>query len=154
MEILSVCWVNCFQKRDRQMRCSSNIEELYILFLFFVEYVQLLLLGLLFSENKKCVPSLRPQECHWGHRDQMSRLESLIWSANSSVLFFQGMSCYSLTECLSFSPFCTPRICLEGSLEHSSSFTLSDGLLSNWQAWSSSQQLSFSGRLPFTLKWV
>lgn len=61
MEILNVYWVNCFQKKDRQMRCSNNIEWLHIA--FFVEFFQLLLLGLLFSENKKCIPCLRPKEC-------------------------------------------------------------------------------------------
>lgn len=63
-----------------------------LFFFFFMAFVQLLLLGLIFSENKKCVPSLRPQGCQRGPRGQMHRLESH-WPTNSSFLLSQETSC-------------------------------------------------------------
>ena len=145
VEILSVCWVNCFQ-RERQMRFSNNMEELLLLYLW--NMFRLLPLGLPFSGNEKRIPSLRPQESQGVHRVQMhcenpEDLQSLRASSSRDIML--------ITSTLSVFPSLTlPPSACEGVLS-SRDPGCSDGLLSLWQAWSPGRRLSFSERLVFTL---
>lgn len=135
-EILSVCWVNCFQKREREMRCSIIWRGAVQLFLFLASMFSFLPLGVAF---------LREWETHslseaTGKPGRTLSPKAWAGPAKPSLFFLEGSMLIIST--LSF-----PLTFLPSAWEGVLSSEILDALMAywHWQAWSPGGQLSFWG---------